>query len=247
MDRSDPAYRGQADYSPLLLKLYDPIVIGVVAGLVWRFPANRLPDEYRARIRDRHLDVGPGTGYLIDHSGIPDGSHVTIVDPNPNVLRHATRRLRRLNVTAVEADVLKPLPVDGPFDSAALSLVIHCLPGPLTRKATAVANIAAVLAPDGVLFGASVLGRSGQHTGSVVGSSPRSTGAAPSTTSMTARKVSARSSPPPSRAWRWRRSGRSWSSPRRNRGLGGQDAIRRSAVSGDLLRLGRPSCRRPNT
>ena len=164
MDRSDPAYRGQADYSPLLLKLYDPIVIGIVAGLVWRFPANRLPDEYRARIRDRHLDVGPGTGYLIDHSGIPDGSHVTIVDPNPNVLRHATRRLRRLNITAVEADVLKPLPVVGPFDSAALCLVIHCLPGPLTRKAAAVANVAAVLAPDGVFFGASVLGRSGQHT-----------------------------------------------------------------------------------
>jgi SAM-dependent methyltransferase len=164
MDRSDPAYRGQADYSPLLLRLYDPIVIGVVAGLVWRFPADPLPDLYRSRIRERHLDVGPGTGYLIDHSGIPDGSHITIVDPNPNVLRHATRRLHRLNVTAVEADVLKPLPVDGPFDSAALSLVIHCLPGPLTRKAAAIANIAAVLAPDGVLFGASVLGRSGQHT-----------------------------------------------------------------------------------
>lgn len=164
MDRSDPAYRGQADYSPLLLRLYDPIVIGVVAGLVWRFPADPLPDLYRTRIRERHLDVGPGTGYLIDHSGIPDGRHVTIVDPNPNVLRHATRRLHRLNVTAVEADVLKPLPVDGPFDSAALCLVIHCLPGPLSRKAAAIANIAAVLAPDGVLFGASVLGRSGQHT-----------------------------------------------------------------------------------
>jgi SAM-dependent methyltransferase len=164
MDRSDPAYRGQADYRPLLLKLYDPIVIGFVSRVVWRFPGNRLVDEYRARIRDRHLDVGPGTGYLIDHSGIPDGSHVTIVDPNPNVLRHAVKRLRRLDVTAIEADVLKPLPVEGRFDSAALSLVLHCLPGPLTRKATAISNVAAVLAQDGVLFGASVLGRSGQHT-----------------------------------------------------------------------------------
>lgn len=164
MDRSDPAYRGQADYSPLLLKLYDPIVIGVVSRVVWRFPVNRLTDEYRARIRDRHLDVGPGTGYLIDHAGLTDGSHVTILDPNPNVLRHVAKRMRRLDVTAVEADVLKPLPVEGPFDSAALSLVLHCLPGPLTRKATAIANIAKVLAPDGVLFGASVLGRSGRHT-----------------------------------------------------------------------------------
>jgi SAM-dependent methyltransferase len=164
MDRSDPAYRGQADYSPLMLKLYDPLVIGVLSRVLWRFPVNRLPDEYRARIRDRHLDVGPGTGYLIDHSGMADGSRVTILDPNPNVLRHAAKRLRRLEVTAVEADVLKPLPVEGPFDSAALCLVLHCLPGPLTRKATAIANIARVLAPDGVLFGASVLGRSGQHT-----------------------------------------------------------------------------------
>jgi SAM-dependent methyltransferase len=164
MDRSDPAYRGQADYSPLLLKLYDPIVIGVLSRLFWRFPGDPLVDLYRAKITDRHLDVGPGTGYLIDHSGIPDGSHITIVDPNPNVLRHASRRLHRLDVTAIEGDVLKPLPVEGPFDSAGLSLVLHCLPGPLTRKSTAIANVAAVLAPDGVLFGASVLGRSGQHT-----------------------------------------------------------------------------------
>ena len=51
MDRSDPAYRGQADYSPLLLKLYDPIVIGVLSRLLWRFPADRLP-----------VSTGPGSG-----------------------------------------------------------------------------------------------------------------------------------------------------------------------------------------
>lgn len=164
MERDDPAYRGQADYSPLLLALYDPVVIGVIAGLVWRVPKSPLVDLYRTNIRDRHLDIGPGTGYLIDHSGLPDGSRVTIVDPNRNVLRHASKRLRRLDVTAVEADVLKRLPVDGPFESAALNLVLHCLPGPLSRKATAVANVAAVLAPGGVLFGSSVLGRSGEHT-----------------------------------------------------------------------------------
>jgi len=80
------------------------------------------------------------------------------------VLRHASRRLPDLQVTTIEADVLKALPVDGPFDSAALNLVIHCLPGPAARKAVAVANVASVLAPSGVLFGASVLGRSGHHT-----------------------------------------------------------------------------------
>jgi SAM-dependent methyltransferase len=164
MDRNDPAYRGQADYTRLLLNLYDPVVIGFVSWFVWHCPAEPLLKGYRDHIRDRHLDVGPGTGYCIDKSGLADGSRVTIVDPNRNVLEHAARRLRRLDVTAVEADVLKPLPVDGPFDSAALNLVIHCLPGPLSRKATAVANVAAVLAPTGVLFGASVLGTSGAHS-----------------------------------------------------------------------------------
>jgi hypothetical protein len=89
---------------------------------------------------------------------------VTILDPNPNVLVHASRRLRQFDITAVEADVCKPLPVDGPFDSAALHLVIHCLRGPLQSKAAAIAHVAAVLEPAGVLFGASVLGTSGTHS-----------------------------------------------------------------------------------
>jgi hypothetical protein len=163
MDRDDPAYRGQADYSRLLLDLYDPIVIGVVAGLVWHVPGEPLLDGYRRNIREPHLDVGPGTGYCIERSGLPDGSRVTLLDPNPNVLRHASRKLGRYVVTAVEADVLKPLPVEGPFESAGMNMVIHCLPGPLTRKALAIRNVAAVLSSTGTLFGATILGRSGEH------------------------------------------------------------------------------------
>ncbi len=164
MDRDDPAYPGQADYTRALLRLYDPLVLGLAARFVWRCPTSRLVAGYRQHVRDRHLDVGPGTGYFLERSGLPAGSHVTILDPNPNVLAHASRRLRHLDVTPVQADVLKPLPVHGPFESAALHLVIHCLPGPLTRKAAAVADVAAVLAPTGVLFGASVLGPSGPQT-----------------------------------------------------------------------------------
>ena len=164
MDRDDPAYRGQADYTPLLLDLYDPIVIGVVAGLVWRVPGEPLIDNYRRNIRDKHLDIGPGTGYCIKRSRLPAGSSVTILDPNPNVLEHASRKLQRFDVTAVEADVLKPLPVDGPFESAGMNMVIHCLPGPMSRKALAIRNIASVLSPTGMLFGATILGRSADHS-----------------------------------------------------------------------------------
>lgn len=163
MDRDDPAYQGQREYTPLFLRLYDPVILGFLAPVVWRCPAARLEEGYRRHLRGRHLDVGPGTGYFLDRAGLPDGSPVTLLDPNPHVLGHASRRLRHLDVATVEADVLKPLPVAGPFDSAALNGVLHCLPGPLPCKAAAVANVAAVLEPDGVLFGASILGRSGRH------------------------------------------------------------------------------------
>jgi SAM-dependent methyltransferase len=138
-------------------------VLGPIARFVWGCPAGGLLEQYGRHVADNHLDVGPGTGYFLAHSGLPAGSRVTILDPNADVLRHVSRRLQSFDLTAVQADVLKPLPVEGPFDSAALNLVLHCLPGPLERKAKAVANVAAVLAPTGVLFGASVLGRSGHH------------------------------------------------------------------------------------
>jgi SAM-dependent methyltransferase len=165
MDRDDPAYAGQRDYNAFLLRLYDPIVVGFVGKLLWRVPMPALVDRYRERIRPNHLDVGPGTGWFLDRSGLADGSPVTILDPNPDVLTYVSRRLgSRFEMTSVEADVLKPLPVAGPFDSAALHMVIHCLPGPAERKQRAVTNVARVLAPDGILFGATVLGLDAPHT-----------------------------------------------------------------------------------
>jgi len=164
MDRSDPAWKGQSEYTPLLLRLYDPLVLGPIARFVWRVPAHHIVEHYQRHIRPGHLDVGPGTGAFILRSGLSAGSTLTILDPNPNVLAHCRPRLAQFDLTAVEADVLKPLPIEARFSSAALNLVIHCLPGPAERKAKAVEHIAAVLEPDGVLCGATVLGTTGRHT-----------------------------------------------------------------------------------
>ena len=164
MDRDDPAWRGQADYNRPLLAIYDRFVVGFMVPVVWRCPPERILALYRETIRSPHLDVGPGTGFAVDRSGLPDGSRVTLLDPNPTVLAHAARVLRRFDLTSVQADVLKPLPLDERFASAGLNAVLHCLPGPMARKAVAVANIAAALAPDGVLFGSTVLGRHARQT-----------------------------------------------------------------------------------
>ncbi len=47
MNRDDPAYRGQADYSAPLLALYDPLVLGPIARFVWRCPSTHLLKRYR--------------------------------------------------------------------------------------------------------------------------------------------------------------------------------------------------------
>jgi SAM-dependent methyltransferase len=164
LDRDDPAYKGQRDFSPLALSFYDPFVLQFSASRVWHCPLERLLENYRWHIRPNHLDVGPGTGYFLEHAGLPEGSAVTILDPNLNVLRRTAERLKTLDVTAIEADVLKPLPVRGPFGSVGMNLVLHCLPGPMVRKSAAIRNVARVLGPDGLFFGSTVLGESGTHS-----------------------------------------------------------------------------------
>ena len=150
--RRQAAWRDLRPPDPWRLRAGHLAVLGV-SPRRW-VPAAREPPPPRCGTRNR----------LLARAGLPDGSPVTLLDPNVNVLGHASRRLQNLDVTTIEADVLKPLPVDGPFDSAALNGVLHCLSGPLTSKAAAVANVAAVLAPEGVLFGSSILGTSGRHT-----------------------------------------------------------------------------------
>lgn len=146
-----------------MLAIYDPFVLGFMTRAVWKSPMAPFVEMYRTYIGPRHLDVGPGTGYFLEKAAPEPETQVTLLDPNPTVLAHCSRRLASLNVTTVEADVMKPLPVEGPFDSAALSFVLHCLPGPQSNKALAVRNVAAALASDATLFGGTVLGLTERH------------------------------------------------------------------------------------
>lgn len=164
MDPSQPGYKGFKDYTPRLLRTYDSWVLGFVGPRVWKTGSKPGIDVYRRHMGNRHIDVGPGTGYFIARSEPPTDIELTLVDPNPHVLDHCAGTLAAWDPELVEASVLQPLPVQGPFDSAALAHVIHCLPGPMAAKAPAIEHIAAVLTDDGVLFGGTVLGLSAEHT-----------------------------------------------------------------------------------
>lgn len=159
----EPAYAGQQHYTQAFLKIYDPLVLGLFTR-IWRCPTARVRAHYEQHIRRRHLDVGPGTGYFLDRVQLPDRPEVTLLDPNVHVLAHASRRLSELAPTTVEADILAPLPDLGPVGSVALNFVLHCLPGTLANASPAIDNAASVLEPDGVLFGATILGDLALHT-----------------------------------------------------------------------------------
>lgn len=153
----DPGYRAQQEYTPVFLRIYDGLVLGVFCRVLWRSPAPEVVHDYERHVSRRHLEIGPGTGYFLDTARIPDDIELTLADPNPAVLEYAARRLARYNPTTVQLDVRKPLPLSGPYDSAAMNGVLHCLPGPIERKASAVQSVAAVLADDGVLFGGTIV------------------------------------------------------------------------------------------
>src|SRR3954465_4524842 len=105
MDRDDPAYKGQSGYNRALLRVYDRLIIGRIGPFVWRCPGPPLLGNYERNIRDGHLDVGPGTGWFLLRSGLPEGARVTIMDPNTTVLDFAAAKLGRFDLEVVEADV----------------------------------------------------------------------------------------------------------------------------------------------
>jgi len=74
MQPSDPAYEGQRLYSPWFLAIYDLLVLGLYTNLVWRCPTRHLVQQYTHHIGRRHLDVGPGTGYFLEHARVPPAS-----------------------------------------------------------------------------------------------------------------------------------------------------------------------------
>lgn len=164
MDPEAPGYAGFKDYSPRFLRVYDWWVLGVMARAVWRTPVQPMADAYSRHVGQHHLEVGPGTGYLLAVADLPADVEITLLDANPHVLAHASRRLAGWDVVAVEANVLEPLPLDGPFDSAGLSNVLHCLPGPMAAKASPVGHVAEVLGAEGVLIGSTLLGLAEPHT-----------------------------------------------------------------------------------
>lgn len=153
--------RGHAVYTPLSLRGYDLLVHGFNNHALWACPTRVLEAWVQQHLSARHLDVGVGTGLLLDRATFPSPSpELVLADLSAGSLGHCAARLARYHPRTVRANVLEPLPLpDGAFDSIGGMYLLHCLPAGLPGgKWVALDHLGRLLAPGGVLFGATLLG-----------------------------------------------------------------------------------------
>ena len=143
-------------YTKLGLRLYDPLIVNVIAPHVWGCSPEVLVDHYREHVTSNHADIGVGTGYFLDRCGFDSNNpRLALIDLQPNCLAYTARRLSRYQPRTYLRDVMRPIDqIDGgPFDSIALGGIIHCLPGNLTHKAKVFDRIAPLAKPGTRIFG----------------------------------------------------------------------------------------------
>ncbi|OBB04761.1 hypothetical protein A5662_11120 [Mycobacteriaceae bacterium 1482268.1] len=160
----DEIRKGAAFYNARGLFIYNLYVLRFNNRWLWRCPRGRLLRHYNEHIRCDHLDIGPGTGWYLQHARFPcPEPKLTLLDLSPDSLATAGRRLRKLSPTLLHSDIFSPIPTEERFDSIAANYVFHCIPGDWETKSLAIENVANALAHDGVFFGSTILGVGVRH------------------------------------------------------------------------------------
>lgn len=167
----DAVRRGAGIYNKRVLGFYDLLVVRLSNSLAWRCPSERMLRQYDRLISSNHLDVGPGTGWYLANTQLPEDSEITLMDLNDNSMQHTSARLAtqfdahaRPAPRTVTHNVLEPIPSSvGTFDSIGVNYLFHCVPGAWEDKGVAFAHLADRLNDDGVLFGSTILGEGIEH------------------------------------------------------------------------------------
>ncbi len=103
----------QPIYTPRLLRVYDVLILQLVAGGIFRCSRRRLIRHYRENIQKRHLDCGVGTGFFIEQTADAAGLEtLCLLDLNRNSLDEAARRLAAFDPVVCQHNLLAPLPTD---------------------------------------------------------------------------------------------------------------------------------------
>ncbi len=160
------AWAGARIYSASYLKIYDWAVHSIASPMLWRCPPEPMLTQYNELVSDNHLDVGVGTGYMLDRCRFPSASpRLYLLDLAPAPLEVSKKRLQRYRPQTIRHNLFMPLDFAGePFDSIGLNFLLHCLPGTMAQKAVVFDNLSKVLNPGGVIFGSTLLGEDVEFT-----------------------------------------------------------------------------------
>lgn len=103
---------GQQVYTPSFLRFYDLIVLHIISTWFWRCPPQNMIDLYNKNVSGNHLDIGVGTGYLLQKAKFPiEKPTISVMDLNPNTLIKSRRRLSNIagQFKAYRANILEPI------------------------------------------------------------------------------------------------------------------------------------------
>lgn len=164
VSESDSA-KGHAIYTPTMLKIYNVWVLDISNQWIWRCRKSIQLEQYNRLVSHNHLDIGVGTGYYLKNCRWPSTVQLSLMDLNPNCLETTKNKLVHYEPKTYLADIFQPqLALAQQFNSIAMNYLFHCLPGNMETKSLALANAVAMLAPGGVLFGATILADEHLHT-----------------------------------------------------------------------------------
>lgn len=154
-----------AIYNALTLKFYNLWVLRLSNKWIWRCPTQLQLLHFQQHIGVNHLDIGVGTGYYIKHCRFMENAALSFMDINPSCLQYAYDVNQKRKPKLYCHDVFDSYQVFGErFDSISINYLLHCLPGSMAFKATALNNICAWLKPEGKLFGSTILSDDHLHT-----------------------------------------------------------------------------------
>jgi len=156
---AEPVEAGQTVYTKRTLAAYDFVVLGLSNRFLWKCPTQRLLDHYNQYVTTNHLDVGVGTGYFLDRCRFSSPTpRIALMDLNCDALDFASQRIARYAPETYRRNVLEPISMDGgKFDSVGINYLLHCVPGSIESKSVVFDHLMALMNPNAVLFGSTLL------------------------------------------------------------------------------------------
>ena len=151
--------RSQKFFNKATLFVYDFVLYGVISKYAWGCSIGRLHSHYRDHLSPNHLEVGVGTGFLLNRAAFDSPRpRIALMDLSPECIESTACKIARYAPETYIQNLLEPIEVKiEQFDSIAINSVMHCVPGRFKEKGVAFLHLRPLMSERCVLFGTTVL------------------------------------------------------------------------------------------